>query len=265
MSPESDRTRWFATAIAVTLLVAVLSIVTGFAWLPTAQPDSRFERLWDAICTSAGLVRNSAATDIVGHPDYNTSTVVVSFGMLPPATAESIGRGGTLALQCTMCHGARGLSGAAIPNLAGQYAPAIYKQLQDFKSGARTSAIMSPRVTNLSEQGMQDLAAYYSSLPRLPPYHPLDTGPAPQIVLHGAPMRNIPPCATCHGTIGYKVGTEWLEGESAAYLRTQLEAFAAGARRNDISEQMRNIARNMTPTEIQRSAAYFANRYPTDR
>ena len=42
-----------------------------------------------------------------------------------------------------MCHGARGLSQAETPNLAGQYPGAIYKELTDFKSGARTSAIMA--------------------------------------------------------------------------------------------------------------------------
>ena len=73
-------------------------------------------------------------------------------------------------------------------------------------------------------------------------------------------MRNIPPCAACHGAIGYKVGTEWLEGESAVYLRTQLEAFASGERHNDISEQMRNVARGMTRAEIEQAADYYAGR-----
>ena len=35
-----------------------------------------------------------------------------------------------------------------------------------------------------------------------------------------------------------------------AYIKAQLEAFATAARHNDISEQMRNIARQMTPEEI---------------
>ncbi len=272
MSPDPTRStaararnRWFTTAIAVTLLFALVSVITGFVWLPLAQPDSPFRNVWEAICSSAGLVRNRPPTAIVEHPGYKTSAVVVSADMLPTSTAVSIGRGGTLALQCTMCHGDRGLSNANTPNLAGQYAPAIYKQLQDYKSGARTNAIMSPRVTDLTDQDMRDLAAYYSYLPRLPPYHPVDAGPAPQIVVHGAPLRNIPPCATCHGTIGYKIGTEWLEGESAVYLRTQLEAFASGTRHNDISEQMRNIARGMTPTEIEQAAAYYANQYPNQQ
>ncbi len=256
---RSGTKRWVTTAIGLTVLIALVSVVTGFLWLPTAQSDSPFRSAWDAICSSAGLIGNRPVTDVVGNTSYKTSAVAMSSDMLPPATAESIGRGATLALQCTMCHGARGLSNAYFPNLAGQYAPAIYKQLHDFQSGARTNAVMTPRVANLSEQDMRDIAAYYAYLPRLPAYHPATEGPAPQIVLHGAPMRNIPPCATCHGEVDYKVGAAWLEGESAVYLRTQLEAFASGDRHNDISQQMRNIARGMTTAEIQQAAAYFAS------
>jgi cytochrome c553 len=65
-----------------------------------------------------------------------------------------------------MCHGARGLSQADSPNLAGQYPVAIYKQLVDFRTGARASAVMAPLVANLSEADMRDLAAYYAYLPR---------------------------------------------------------------------------------------------------
>ena len=254
--------RWSTISIGLTVLAALLSIIVGFAWLPFTQPDSAFRSVWDVICSSAGIVRNRPATDIVDHPGYETSVAVVSATMLSQANADAIGQGGTLALQCTMCHGDRGLSSANTPNLAGQYAPAIYKQLQDYKSGARSNSIMSPRVANLTDQNMRDLAAYFASLPRLPPYHPVHEGPAPVVVVHGAPMRNIPPCATCHGTVAYKIGTEWLEGEPASYLRRQLEAFASGTRHNDISEQMRNVARGMTPEEIEQAAVYFANHYP---
>jgi cytochrome c553 len=44
-------------------------------------------------------------------------------------------------------------------------------------------------------------------------------------------MRGIAPCGACHGELGSKAGAAWLEGEPAVYLRTQLEAFASGARR----------------------------------
>jgi cytochrome c553 len=59
--------------------------------------------------------------------------------------------------------------------------------------------------------------------------------------------------------VDYKAGSAWLEGEPAVYLRAQLEAFASGARHNDISQQMRNIARGMSREEMQAAADYYAS------
>lgn len=72
-------------------------------------------------------------------------------------------------------------------------------------------------------------------------------------------MRNIAPCASCHGR-EHKAGSPWLDGESPIYLREQLLAFASGARHNDISQQMRNIARRMTAAEVDAAAEYYGTR-----
>ena len=56
----------------------------------------------------------------------------------------------------------------------------------------------------------------------------------------------------------------WHEGQSAVYIKSQLEAFASGERRNDISEQMRNIARRMTPEEMDEAAQYYASQPTPD-
>lgn len=71
-------------------------------------------------------------------------------------------------------------------------------------------------------------------------------------------MRNIPPCGACHGDIASKLGTPELANQPTTYLRSQLDAFTSGARHNDISMQMRNIARNMTNQEIEASAIYYS-------
>ena len=73
-------------------------------------------------------------------------------------------------------------------------------------------------------------------------------------------MRGIAPCGACHGELNSKPGAAWLEGQPVVYLRTQLEAFASGARRNDIGEQMRNVARAMTPEEIDAASRFYADR-----
>jgi len=260
----SLRNRWFTVTVGLTVVIALVAALFGFIVLPSLQTTATFADAWDKICSAAGLVRPSTLASPVVKPDFQTSEVIVTPQMMGPVDTVSIGRGATLALRCTMCHGARGLSEADSPNLAGQYGIAVYKQLQDFKTGARTSAVMSPRVTDLSDQDMRDLAAYFAYLPRLPGYHPTGDVPPPRIVTGGAPLRNIPPCASCHGTIEYKTGSAWLEGESPVYLKAQLEAFANGTRRNDISEQMRNIARNMTKEEIDSAAEYFSRQPPAD-
>ncbi len=253
---------WYGAAIGCTLLLAVTAMLVGFILLPYASTQDPFFAAWDAICSAAGLVRDKPVGTVAEHPDYSSSRVVLVPGMLRDTSAESIGRGATLSLQCTMCHGARGLSNANTPNLAGQFSAALYKQLQDYKGGARTNAIMGPHAAKLSEQDISDLAAFYNYLPRLAPHHPRDLRAAPRIVQSGAPMRNIPPCASCHGLVDYKVGSAWLEGQPEAYLRTQLAAFASGERHNDISAQMRNIARNMTTEEIEQAVSYYSDHLP---
>ncbi len=255
MSPVfSLRNRWFTAAAGVMALVAIGSAAAGFVWFPALQPAGRVAGVWAAICSAAGLIEAEPAGQAVVQPAYKMTEVVVTPLLPGGSSALSVGRGATLALQCTMCHGARGISDANSPNLAGQYEPVIYKQLLDYRSGARVNAVMSPRVVGLSDQDIADLAAYYAYLPRLTG----NGGPAPAIVANGAPMRNIPPCGSCHGSLAAKLGSPWLEGESAVYLRSQLVAFASGVRHNDISEQMRNVARGMTPAEIEAAAQYYA-------
>ena len=254
----SFRNPWFTASVGITAAIALVAAVVGFVWLPLQHPGERFKGVWDAICSAAGLVRNEASGMQIIHADYLTTSVEVDPQMLQGASAESIGRGATLALRCTMCHGARGLSQADTPNLAGQYPVTLYKELVDFKTGARASAVMAPLVADLSDADMRDLAAYYAYLPRV-----TSSGPAsepPRIVASGAPLRGIAPCGACHGEVDSKASAAWLEGQPAIYLRTQLAAFATGARHNDIGEQMRNIARRMTPQEIDAAGRYYADR-----
>ena len=65
---------------------------------------------------------------------------------------------------CGACHGADGNSANPLwPKLAGQHAPYLVKQLKDFKSGARKDPVMAPMAAPLSDQDMENLAAYYAS------------------------------------------------------------------------------------------------------
>lgn len=253
------RNPWFAAGVGVVGAVALLSLIGGFVLLPYAGTNSQLASLWDAICSAAGVPR-ATVTSETAKPNFTTSNVVMNPQLFGPTDTRSVGRGATLALQCAICHGSNRTSQVDTPNLEGQPAAAVYKELRDFKAGARTNAVMSPFTVKLSEQDMLDLAAYYSYLPRQPGTHPDDTVAVSSIVARGAPMRNIPACSSCHGTTDAKLGAPWLDGQSAVYIKAQLQAFATGARRNDISEQMRNIARQMTAAEIDEAARYYASR-----
>jgi cytochrome c553 len=257
----SSRNPYFAASVGVAAALFILAAVGGFIVLPYAQSQLQFAGLWDAICSAAGLPQRSPTPE-TPKTTYRLSEAVLTPAMLARPSQESIGRGATLAQRCAICHGPTGISRADSPNLAGQYASVIYKQLLDFRSGARTNAIMTPFAVNLTDQEIAELAAYYAYLPRLPAYHPVPQLPRPRIVIYGAPLRGIAPCGSCHGSLDNKVGSPWLEGQSEAYMKHQLQAFASGQRRNDISQQMRNIARAMTPQEIDEAAAYYASQPP---
>jgi len=251
----SLRNRWFTTSIWITAAIILVGFVVGFLWLPLAHPSERFSGVWDAICSAAGVLHQPSSSGQIVTADYSTTRVEVMPHMLDNTNVVSVGHGATLAQRCTMCHGARGLSAANSPNLAGQYPIAIYKQLMDFKAGARVNSVMAPLVRDLTAADMRDLAAYYAYLPRLT-HGGADNGP--RIVASGAPLRGIAPCGACHGEVGAQASAAWLEGQPVAYLRAQLEEFASGRRHNDIDEQMRNVAREMTPQEIDAASRYYA-------
>jgi len=246
---------WFVGSIAVLAAIVIVSVGVGFVVLPLANANTRFSGVWTAICSAAGLLQVAPSGEPIQQASYPTTQVEVTPRLLAGANADAIGRGATLSLRCAMCHGARGLSLAEAPNLAGQYAVAIYKELMDFRTGARASAVMAPLVADLSDADMRDLAVYYAYLPRP---SASNAGPLPEIVASGAPMRGIAPCGACHGTIGAKAGAAWLGGEPEAYLHAQLAAFASGARHNDIDSVMRNVARRLTPGEIDAASAFYA-------
>lgn len=252
----SLRNPWLGASLGITAGLALVAAIGGLVVLPMAQPNLKLTGIWDAICSAAGVPKPAKIVETI-QPETKTSSVVVTSRMLTNPDQVSIGRGATLAQKCAICHGPQGVSDANSPNLAGQFAAVTYKELNDFKAGVRVNTVMSPFAVNMPDRDMRDVAAYYSYLPRVPSNELDTTQMTPDIVSVGAPLRNIPPCGACHGDIDIKAGSPWLGGQSAVYIKAQLEAFARGTRHNDISEQMRNIARQMTSEEIAAAAKYY--------
>ena len=237
--------------------VTAISIVVGFVWLPAQHKDFTAQGLWLAICRAAGVPERWAGAD-PPRASVRSTLVVVDRELAHGGQSDAVGRGATLALRCTMCHGAHGMGEANAPNLAGQYHEVLVKQLIDYKNGDRASAVMQALAAALSDRDIRDLATYYAYLPRPKNVPVTDMSEVPALVKVGDPMRNIAPCASCHGGMDQKLGAPWLEGMPKAYLVEELTQFAAGTRHNDALAQMRNMARTLTRKEIEDVSDFFA-------
>lgn len=92
--------------------------------------------------------------------------LALSFAMAAGAPALAGGNaeaGKAKSAVCAGCHGADGNSQTAMfPKLAGQYEDYLYHSLKDYKSGKRKNPIMNGQVASLSDQDMQDLAAFFA-------------------------------------------------------------------------------------------------------
>jgi cytochrome c553 len=250
----------FGVWIGATVVLFVAAVAVGFVWLPSAQPGTA--GLWDTICRAVGLPVGSAvrAGPAVGQPGSMVAWTAATREQLKQGDPA---RGAAIATACNNCHGANGISAdAAIPNLAGHSVAAVYKQLEDFKSNKRNAMVMGVFVAPLSQQQMLDLAAHFAALPNPPAAgntkaDVADTA-ARALDEVGAPLRGIASCAACHGPLGQTPGAPGLRGQQRAYLEQQLLAFKAGRRHNDISEQMRSVARALRDEEIARLAAYYS-------
>lgn len=95
------------------------------------------------------------------------SAVVASLFAAQSVMAEgNIAAGKDKSQRCAACHGANGISTSdQFPILAGQYRDYIVQALHEYQKGDRKNPIMSGMAKPLSEQDIQDLAAYFSSLP----------------------------------------------------------------------------------------------------
>jgi len=79
--------------------------------------------------------------------------------------AGDIATGKAKATSCAGCHGPDGISANPLwPNLAGQKAAYLVKQLRAFRDGTRQDPMMSAMARPLSDADIDNLAAYYSSL-----------------------------------------------------------------------------------------------------
>jgi cytochrome c553 len=82
-----------------------------------------------------------------------------------PAMAADAAAGKAKSAVCAACHGAEGESVNPMwPNLAGQKDMYLSKQMKDFRDGNRKDPVMAPMAMGLTDEDIDNLAAYYSGL-----------------------------------------------------------------------------------------------------
>lgn len=85
-----------------------------------------------------------------------------------PAVADGDPAAGKIkALPCMGCHGIEGYFNVYpsyhVPKLAGQHSDYLVAALLAYKTGQRTHKTMVAQASSLSEQDMQDIAAYFAT------------------------------------------------------------------------------------------------------
>lgn len=170
---------------------------------------------------------------------------------------------------CAACHGADGNSPtAANPNLAGQGAEYISRQLQHFKAGIRANAVMQGMAATLTPEDMTALGVYFSQQkPKGGTARDAKLVAQGQSLFRGGDAATgLPACAACHSPSGAGVPKSFprLSGQYADYTYAQLKAFKGGERGADADGKDRNgrimadVAARMTDAQMKALADYAA-------
>jgi cytochrome c553 len=264
-SAGQDRTYAMSAAVAIVSVLA-FSVVFGFLLLPVIQGRAAGVDAFTSICRALGIAPGSpSAQQPTSNAKAQPTTRVAWSADLMRALANPGPAGTAVAAGCATCHGKDGRSTnpTLYPDLAGQSAVAIYKQLDDFKTGSRANPVMSPMAQPLSDDQMVAVAAHFAAFPArpLPAAQLPAAGPdIERLVARGDPTRGLPPCNSCHGNqSGGPVEAPRLTHQSVQYLATQLRAFKSSSRHNDIYSRMRAVAAQLSEAEIDGLAAFYSS------
>ena len=162
---------------------------------------------------------------------------------------------------CLTCHGPKGQSATATwPKLSAQHAAYTNKQLKNFKDGTRANPVMMGMVATLTDQDMQNIAAYLVKQPAsLGVAQNKDTIELGQSIYRGGiAAKGVPACAACHSPTGAGIPSQYprMGGQWAEYNAAQLMAFREGTRKN--STQMTTIATKLSDQEMKAVSDYMA-------
>lgn len=176
--------------------------------------------------------------------------------------------GKTKSELCQGCHGVDGISidPNTFPNLAGQYAGYIFKQVQDFQLGNRNDDTMSAMAATVtSREDLKDIAVYYASQKRMKGDGSTNQTGAKIYKTGNKKLGDYGACIRCHGENGKGKGKNnslfpVIGGQTKAYVIKQLKDFKSGKRANDPAGMMAMVAKGLSDKEIEAVAEYVAGR-----
>jgi cytochrome c553 len=271
--PFKTDSPWPKIGWGIATALIVISFALGFLVVSRPQQGGPTLGVWAAICRGLGLTSDTNPA-LQPRPRLRTPSRI---GWTPETLAVvsrgDVKRGAFVALACSACHGEGGVSRSGLyPTLAGMEAVTIFKQLDDFRSGKRSWGVMNAIAAALTPESSADVAAYFASQREGMPapagqslaaghtFH--EDNVAVRLIFAGDPARGIPPCTSCHGPSDIKLGAPRLTGQQPLYVERQLAAFAQGLRQNDINEQMRTVASELTVPEMQALAQFYGSGSP---
>lgn len=177
-----------------------------------------------------------------------------------PVAAQDRNRGQQLATgRCTSCHGENGRSTTPdIPSLAGQQPGFITLQLILIREGIRQVPAMKPFAEGLPDQDIEDMAAWFASLPPGPPEdrRPRDAA----LAAVGEALLGPRHCTSCH--LPSLEGREQMPriiGQREEFLARALTEYRDG-RRVGADPQMNGAVQGLTDAQIAGLAHYLAQR-----
>jgi cytochrome c553 len=182
------------------------------------------------------------------------TALVAAALLLSPAIAADAPRG-QMAAACAACHGENGNSRTEnIPSLAGHPAPYLVVQLILFREQQRHNEVMTPLAKALSDQDIEDLAAYFSAQTRVP----ADAPPASPAADRGKAIADAGHCGSCH--LPDYSGREQiprLASQRADYLVKTMRDYKAG-KRSGLDGMMTSVLYHHADDDLVALAAYLA-------
>ncbi|ERP94795.1 cytochrome C [Marinobacter sp. ES-1] len=169
------------------------------------------------------------------------------------------------AAVCAGCHGQGGAKPvmAVYPKLSGIGERYTYLQLVDIKNGDRPIPEMTGLLDAMSDQDLQDLAAYFNEQDMVVGQADPELVEQGQALYRGGNMASgVPACSGCHnprGTGNEPAGYPALSGQTAEYVAKQLNAYRSGERAGGANAAiMMDVASKLTDAEIEAVANYVS-------